>query len=280
MPKTNNPLAAYFRQPAIYLRLPSRGQGWPPGSLDMPANGELPVFPMTAMDEITYRTPDALFNGQAVVTVIQSCMPNIRDAWAIPSIDLDSILVSIRIASYGHSMDIETECPSCETETTFGLDLRSITDNLSAADYTQPLSVGDLKIFARPLNYKEITENSQVQFEQQKTLQLLGDVEAPEETKVEKLNEMLKKIMEVTVDSIAHSISEIRSADAIIQESEYISEFLKNCDSNTFNIIRDFVIGLKEKSEIKPIKIKCPQCQYDYQQAFTLDMARFFASAS
>ena len=68
---SNNPLQQYFRQPAIYLRLPSNGEFYPPGSIDMPVNKEIPIFPMTAIDEITYRTPDALFNGTAVVNVIQ-----------------------------------------------------------------------------------------------------------------------------------------------------------------------------------------------------------------
>ena len=75
---SNNPLKQFFRQPAIYVRLPSQGKFYPPGVLEMPATGELPVYPMTAIDEITYRTPDALFNGQATVNVLQSCVPDIK----------------------------------------------------------------------------------------------------------------------------------------------------------------------------------------------------------
>jgi hypothetical protein len=63
MTQISNPLRQYFRQPAIYLRLPTEGKHWPSEALDMPANKELPVLPMTAIDEITYRTPDGLFNG-------------------------------------------------------------------------------------------------------------------------------------------------------------------------------------------------------------------------
>jgi hypothetical protein len=70
MPQTANPLKQFFRQPSIYLRLPSLGQFWDQKAIAMPPNKELPVYPMTAIDEITYRTPDALFNGQAVVNVI------------------------------------------------------------------------------------------------------------------------------------------------------------------------------------------------------------------
>ena len=276
----SNPLQKFFRQPAIYIRLPSRGQGWPAGSINMPANGEIPVYPMTAMDEITYRTPDALFNGEAVVSVVQSCVPNILDAWAIPATDLDSILVAIRIASYGHEMDIGTKCPSCAEESDFGLDLRTVIDNLRSADYSQSLQQGDLIFHFRPLNYKEMTANSQHQFEQQKTLQLLNQTEIAEETKVEQLNAMMRQLVEVTIRAIAESITEIRAQGTIVSDVNHIEEFLKNCDRQVFNAVRDYVLKLREQSELKPLKITCPDCQHQYEQTFTLDMSRFFGSDS
>ena len=98
MTQSANPLRQYFRQPAIYLRLPTSGDHWPEGSINIPPNGELPVLPMTAIDEITYRTPDALFNGQAVVDVIQSCVPSIKNAWAAPAPDINALLTAVRIA--------------------------------------------------------------------------------------------------------------------------------------------------------------------------------------
>ena len=88
-PMDNNPLKQYFRQPAIFIQLPSQGKFYKDGALVPTANGEYPVLPMTTLDEITYRTPDALFNGTAVANVIESCVPNIRDAWAMPGMDVD-----------------------------------------------------------------------------------------------------------------------------------------------------------------------------------------------
>lgn len=280
MPQTTNPLSRFFRQPAIYLRLPSQGKNWPPGSLEMPETGELPVYPMTAIDEITYRTPDALFNGEAVVSVIQSCVPAIVDAWKMPNIDMDSILVAIRIASYGHNVDVGTQCPACNTESEFGLDLRTVIDKLGTTDYSQPLVIGDLSFYFRPLTYREFTINNQVQFEQQKTMQILNDAEVSESDKVSQLNSMMKRILEVTVTAIAQSISEIRTAESITVEQTHILEFLTNCDRTVFNQIRDHVIKAREASEMQPLKITCPDCQNKYEQAFTLDMSRFFESAS
>jgi hypothetical protein len=277
----SNPLQKFFRQPAIYVRLPNLGQNWKPGSIQYPSSGELPVLPMTAIDEISYRTPDALFNGEAVTGVIQSCIPAVQDAWATPGTDLDVLLVAIRIASYGHNMDIGTACPSCSEENEFALDLRSIIDNLKAGDFDKPLTQGDLTFYFRPLNYREMTNNSLQQFEQQKTMQMLNqDTAITESDKITRMNQMMKSLVEVTVKAISQSITEIRTPGAIVTEQKYIEEFVTNCDRTIFNNIRDYVIKLRESSELKPLDITCPSCSHQYQQMFTMDMANFFVAAS
>ncbi len=277
----SNPLARFFRQPAIYIRLPSDGRGWPVGSIEYPQNGEVPVLPMTAIDEITYRTPDALFNGEAVVSVIRSCVPCISDPWAVPSTDIDAILVAIRIASYGHNLDVASQCPACRTDHDYGLDLRTVIDRLEAADYGQELEIDQLCFHFRPLTYREINANSQLQFEQQKTLQLINDSEGmDEQSKIDRINSMMKKLIEVTVRAMSQSITAIHTPDGVVTDHAHIEEFLNNCDRSTFEQVRDRVISLRETSELKPLNIKCPSCQHAYQQAFTLDMTRFFAPAS
>ena len=103
MTQTDNPLRKYFRQPAIHLRLPSGGKFYPPGAIDLPPNGEVPILPMTAVDEITSRTPDALFNGSAVIDIMRSCVPNIHDPWIIPAVDFNALLAAVRLASYANT---------------------------------------------------------------------------------------------------------------------------------------------------------------------------------
>ena len=125
-PKTNNinPLASLMRQPKIYVKLPSNGKYWPEGSLNITQNSEYPIYSMTAKDELILKTPDALMNGQAVVDVIQSCMPNVINAWEMPNIDTDAILIAIRLATYGDSMD--TTFKVGEEEMTYSIDLRMV----------------------------------------------------------------------------------------------------------------------------------------------------------
>ena len=276
----SNPLSQYFRQPSIYIELPSQGQNYPTGTLDMPVNGELPVYPMTAIDEITYRTPDALFNGQATINVIQSCVPNIKDAWAIPSIDLDTILIAIRIASYGHDMEFATTCPKCQNTSERTVDLRTMLDSLRSPDYTASIKYNDLEIFFRPLSYKNLNDNSQLQFEQQKLLQVIPDSTISEADKMTALTRAFQQLTEITVRSLSISITMIKTPQALVNEQPFIEEFLKNCDRDLFNRIRDHVLKLREISELQPLTIACDACSNEYQQALTLDMTSFFAPAS
>jgi hypothetical protein len=280
MTQSANPLKQYFRQPAIYLQLPSLGEFWPEGSIDLPPNKQLPVLPMTAIDEITYRTPDALFNGQAVVNVIQSCVPNIKDAWAVPNSDINAILTAIRIASYGHEMEITTRCPSCTNVDDYSLDLRSVLEQIKMPDFKTQIKHGDLEIAFRPISYSAQNETNALQFDEQRILQMLPGSDMDEKEKMLKLNEALKKITAITVQALKHSISSIRTPQAIVSESEHIEEFLNNCDRALFTKIRDHVLNIRTESELKPLKIKCAECSSEYQQPLTLDMTSFFAAAS
>ena len=275
-----SPLKKYFRQPAIYIKLPSNGNFYEPGSLAMPVNRELPVYPMTAMDEITYRTADALFNGSAVVNVIQSCVPNIKDAWKVPGIDLDTILIGIRIASYGHEMEFDSMCPYCNEENNFGLDLRVVLDGIQHPDYSKSIRQGDVEIFFKPLTYEETNKNAMQQFNDQKLMQALGDADLPDEEKARRVNEAFLKITALTLSAISNSIGLIKAGDDMVTEPEFIEEFVNNCDREFFEVIKDKIIELKETTELKPVHVKCTHCEKEYDSPFTLNVANFFATAS
>lgn len=277
---SNNPLRQYFRQPAIYIRLPSQGKFYPQGGINLPPTGELPIYPMTAMDEITYRTPDALFNGQATVNVLSSCVPDIRDHWSTPSVDIDTLLIAIRIASFGHEMEFGTKCPKCGHECEHTVDLRGILDRMRTPDYTKSLKAGDMEIFFKPMTYRHLNENNAIQYENQKLLQVLPDGEIPDSAKMDALNQALQRITEITVKALAQSIAVIKTPQAMVSEQEYIEELLKNCDRELFGRIRDHIIELKAQSEIPPMNMICPECKHQYEQAVTLDMSSFFGSDS
>ena len=276
----NNPLRQYFRQPAIYIELPSQGKFYPQGALNMPQTNKLPVYPMTAIDEITYRTPDALFNGQATVNVIQSCVPDIKNAWGIPSMDVDTVLVSIRIASYGHEMGFSTQCPACQHVSDQAIDLRNVLDSMKPVDYAKPITSGDMEIYFRPMSYQNMSDNNKLQYENQKLLQNIPDGAGTDVDKMSALSKALQEVTAMTVKALAQSIAMVKTPTAMVSEPEFIEELLKNCDRKLFNEIRDYIVTNKAQSEMQPIKLTCPECKHEYEQTVTLDMSSFFEPAS
>ena len=273
----NNPLRQFFRRPAVYLKLPSGGNFYPPGTIDMPENGELPVFPMTAIDDITAKTPDALFNGQAVTDIIKSCVPNILNPWAVSSVDLDSILLAIRSASSNDGLDVNSTCPSCFEGAEYKINLGGILSGIKAPDYDTPFQVGELAVKFRPLTYKEMNEVALSQFEMQRQFSNLDSIQDMEERML-KSKQALQMVTEVTMRTIAKTIDCIVAPNGMeVKEISYILDFLQNCDKNTFEAIKEHNTKLRETSEMKPLKIKCIHCQHDYEQPFTINISDFFA---
>jgi hypothetical protein len=280
---SDNPLKQYFRSAAIHLALPSNGQFYPGGSITMPETGEVPVYPMTAIDEITYKTPDALFNGSAVVDVIKSCVPAIHDPWQMPTVDMNTILAAIRIATIGQTIPIESQCPKCNEVTDYEFDLRVLIDKKpDVSAYNKSMDIGDLKIFFRPLSYKEVNENNQTQFEEQKLAQVLNSSAATDEDKITVLSEAFTRIAAFTVNTIARSINSIQTPSAVVNDPTFIIEFLRNAEADTFNAIKARIIKLKSIENIEPLHITCPveECGHKYDQAIMLDMTSFFARNS
>lgn len=280
MTQTHNPLRQFFRQPSIYLKLPSNGKYWPAGSLEMPANGELPVYPMTAIDEITYRTPDALFNGQAVINVVQSCVPAVKNAWHIPNLDLNALLIAIRIASYGHNMEVASTCPSCQHQTEYEVDMRMLLDQMRSPDFEKHFDYGDLEIFFKPVDYLQQNQTSMLQFEQQKILAMLPESDLSDDEKMTRLNSALRQITELTISVVSKSISVIKAPGVAVTDTEQIEEFLRNCDRKIYNQVRDHVVQLNQDTQLQSLKVECPECSHAYEQPMNLDLSSFFDSAS
>lgn len=270
-----NPLKQYFRRPAIYMKLPSEGKFYSEGSIDLPDNKELPIYPMTAIDEITSKTPDMLFNGSAIVEIIRSCVPNIKNPWEIPQIDLDPILVAIRAATNGNSLDINSTCPSCEEEGKYGINLTGLLTSLKSGNYDEEITINELKFKFKPLSYKQINQVNSSQFEIQAVMNGLENID-DDVIRQAKTTESMTKLTELSMSFVAESIEHVTSPSAFVVEKEYILDFLKNCDKQTFDALRKSTIDLRESSEIKPLRIKCVNCANEYDQTLVLNATDFF----
>jgi len=276
-----NPLSKYFRQPAIYMKLPSNGQYWAEGAVELPVTGEIPVYPMTAKDEVTIRTPDALMNGTSVVTIIESCCPSIKDAWKMPSVDVDAVLIGIRIASYGAAMNIDTKCPHCSEENAHDINLTGVLDGLGCPDYTQKIEAHDLKIKVRPQEFFEVNKRNVIAFEEQRLVDALGNSALSAEDRTTQIVTSMDKLVELGISTVTQSTESIELADGtLVTDTGHISEFYSNTDGNVVRQVQSHLAKMANEYAIKPQKVSCSECQKTYDVPLEFDYANFFAAGS
>ena len=277
-----NPLRKYFRQPKVYTTLPSRGKFYPEGVLNMPETNELPVFAMTAKDELIIKTPDALLNGQATVDVIKSCIPNIINPWHMPSVDLDACLVAIRIATYGEKLDITTKVPVLGEEREFSVDLRQVLNKLVTPEYSSELKLGDINVELRPLTYKEFTDSNLKTFEEQRIFNLVNDDEIPDQEKLARFNVSFQKLTDLTVTSLAKSIVKITIGDTEVTNNAHIDEFVKNADKDFYNQVLAHIETQRDLFVLEPLKVTSSDddiaagAPKEYEVPITFDQSNFF----
>jgi hypothetical protein len=278
-----NPLKKYFRQPKIYLKLPSKGKFYPPGVLDYPESGEIPIFAMTAKDELIIKTPDALINGESTVEVIKSCVPNIRDPWKMPNIDTDAILIAIRLATFGDMMDISTVIPNLNEERSFQVDLRVLLDQIISFDFEPFVQINDeITIELRPITYKEFTENSLRTLEEQRIFKIVNDDSIDDKQKLSAFSASFRKLTDITLDIVVNSVACIDTADGRVTDKKFIREFFSNADRDIFDKIYKHLEIMRDNTRIKPLKVRSTQedinagAPEEYEIPITFDQSNFF----
>lgn len=274
-----NPLAQWYRQPKLYVRLPSKGKFYPNGTLDLSSNEEYAVYSMTAKDELLFKTPDALLSGQSTVELIKSCVPAILDPWKMPSIDLDLCLVAIRLATYGEKMEVSTNCPHCQAENDYDVNLQHWLGIYDGYDFVDSVSLEPLHVHIRPYNYQELTKTSIKTLEEQRVFNIINDDNMSDEEKLDRFGKSFVKLTELTVDLIAGCITRIETPDGIVDDPKMIKDFIDNAPKEIFEKIANHVKGLKEKLEYKPV-VKCNECTKEFDLPITMDQANFFAVRS
>jgi hypothetical protein len=283
MTENPNPLNKYFRQASIYVKLPS-GTDYPTDVVTKSETGEIGIMPMTAKDEIRFKTPDALMNGQGVVDVIESCVPDIKDAWQIKSYDLDTILVAIRIATYGETMEINFNVPGANESVAHTVNLPAILDQIQKTTVDTAFTLKDgLKITVQPLTYRDMTSTSLQTFQQQKMYSAIQDSELPDEDKATRFNDAFKKLTDLNASILLKNMASITMTDGtVITDAAHIKEFVDNANATVIKEIETKLMDLRTQGAVKPLKLKASEEQIkkgapaSYEVPVTFDTSNFF----
>tara|TARA_B100000575_G_scaffold279512_1_gene267974 strand:+ start:387 stop:1244 length:858 start_codon:yes stop_codon:yes gene_type:complete len=284
MTENTNPLQKYYRQPAIYVRLPSGGKYYPKEVFTPTETGEVPILPMTAKDEMTFKTPDSMINGQATVDVIKSCVPNLLDPWRMVNYDTDVILLAIRIATYGETMEVNYTVPITNEQQSQAVNLPAVLEDLgkiSIEDFTTTSKGFKVKI--QPLDYKTLTKVQIARFEQQKIFGTIDASTLTEEQKQTAFAQSFETINTVNFSLLLDSIQEITTPDGtVVTDKKQILDFVNNADTKTIKEIEEKLTQLRLQAQVKPLRIKATDEQIKkgvpatFELPITFDNSNFF----
>ena len=272
-----NPLQEFYRQPKVYVPLPSKGIYNKLGSISGdPTN--LAIYSMTGMDEILMKTPDSLLSGESTVKLFESCCPGIKDGWEVTSLDTDLLLTAIRIATFGNVLEIIQTCAKCGEQHDYDIDLNNVITHFTSCKYNNTVTAGGLIIKLQPLTYKQSTEFSLRNFALQQRL-ASANSESDEHKKL--ITELFLELGKMQNDIYAVSIESIDTGTVVVSEQNFIHEWIENCDREILDIIREQFNKNKDAWRIPDVTVACgnPNCDHKTTLTVDLDQSTFFDRA-
>lgn len=279
MQNQNNPLKNYFRKPGIWIKLPSQGQFYTVKPKDLNDMGEIPVFPMTAKDELLLKNADALLNGSAITELIHSCAPCIENPEQMPSIDLDAVLLGIRRCTYGESMDVSTthDCKE-DAKNDVSLNLNAVISTIKVVERIEPITLSsDIRVYIKPVTVKQLLNLNWVQYEQVRNIQLAEQRDLDEKTRIEMLQKSYLELTEQNIKIVSECIETVLLPDGIsVSDADNIKEWATDLSKADFKLIETAIMSVGNKGIEKTFKVRCQHCDQDYDSQLDLNPTTFF----
>ena len=288
----SNPLSAYFRAPKMYLKLPSNANYYGDDVIDRPDSGEFAIYPMTTKDEMSLKNPDALLNGEAVASLIRSCVPEIKKPKELLSADVDAILIAIRGASAGDDVEVNAECPVCKESSTVTVSIDSSLATMESIEdaYTENLSNG-LKITVLPFTYGNTIKAGIASFQSTRSMQAISELE-DDMDRLKAFNNSFVQLADLNFEMMLDSIKSVSymNSDGVeeqVTERNQLREFLENTDNTTGKEIEKLVKDINSKGVKQDVQIECQaenckdkeNCPTSYSAPINFDPVNFFTGS-
>lgn len=294
---TENPLLARFNKiPPETFRIPSGGVLYNNGELDEEVvNGELIIYPMTTVDEITMRSPDMLFQGTAIEKVFNRCIPQIKKPFDMLSNDVDYLIVCLRMVTYGDKIEIFWECPHCAKS-------KNTEDNSSNTEYTvnqvrsddvverakamaegavnvRPTYVIDLNNFLRNSISLSLTEKFTLTLDSGEVVKLrpstFGDMIKLHQRDISKIT-----TPEEMVDFILDGVLSVVAGVDGCTNAEFIAEWAKKINPLDLRKIQDSISTANDWGMTQEYTFTCKKCNHESVQQIPLNPIDFFTAPS
>jgi hypothetical protein len=283
MANNSNPLSGYFRAPKLYTKIPSGGRFYTPDILDMPSSNELPIFPMTAKDELIMKNPDALLNGEAVASLIISCVPSVRKPKALISNDVDALLVAIQGATYGDDINVKGTCPKCQKECSGVASVEGALETMTVLEETYKFETHNgLTIELKPFSYESTIKAGIANFKSTRSLQSLSEIK-DEMEQLKAFNESFLRIAALNFDLIVDSVASVSGIGEAgekfsVTDPKLIREFLENCETVIGKTIEEKITNMNKIGVNKNVQLECEE-HGPFAQEVGFDPVNFFTAS-
>jgi len=278
----DNPLKRYFRQPSLYLKLPTLGRWYTDNEVTVNEEGEIAVYGLSAIDDIMLNTPDAMLNGKALESVIRNCAPDVKNVKKLLVPDIEALFLGIKVSTTGGKYDIDRRCPSCGQENTFEVNCDHVLSMMSYVEDSDTMVTIDdeLEIRVRPYSLEMRQMFIQKQFEEDRTLKAIDEQNKniDEITKASILAESIEKISRITFDLVSRSIVSvtlIKQGITVVDPAE-ISEWLVNISKRQADSVIEAVNRLNEIGPQRTVPARCEACNHEWQDSLNFDPTSFF----
>ena len=278
----HNPLTKYFRQPGIYLTLPSRGY-YNKNDIDTSMDGEVGILPMTAQDEILVNNPDSLLNGSALEHIVSSCCPGIRKPRDLPIIDVDVIILATKMITYGDKLELFSQCPECKKGVEIKLSIRELLDKIRLLPTECPVRINDdLIVYIRPYSLNTANKLNMAEFEENKLLQNIILNTDDESKKINAFTASFRKITKLHLETFAECVMKIHTPEGSVKETDLIQEFIINSDRNVIDKMQKTLTELNSYGLPSEHTITCDDetCNFKWNTNISYNPSSFFVKDS
>lgn len=254
-----NPLLEKVRIPGETFRLPSGGTLYKDGELASSVkNGEVHVYPLTALDEIVLKTPDKLLNGDAIQEVFSRCIPSILKPMRLFTKDVDYLMVCLRKVTFGADIELEyTHSCKDAKKHSYMFSINNYLQRAKTLEHIDPTSynftVGDgQKVVIKPLRFADYIRASQIDESKLST---------PEQIR----------------DSITASLIDVIESVDGTTERHFIAEWLNVIPSPWIHEISQYLDKASDWGVVFEAQMVCKDCEEEFTAATPINPLSFFS---
>jgi len=275
-----NPFLSYGRQIKTWIALPSGTSYYNNKIIDFTETGEVGIRAMTGEDEMILKNPDALLNGEALRSVLLSCVDGLKKPDELLNNDVDALMIAIRHVTYGDSNEYTPICPNCQVKNTFAINIGGFLDDIQhlEPEYTVDLSNG-LVVFLKPYTFKDRILTLRMVFEQEKLKKSLDMDDSDKSLKV--MSSAMKTMSDLNLKMMTNAIMRVTDVPKGIDVAQTDStradflELLRGLEKSDFAIISEKLTEINKIGITSSVPATCKECNHQWEADIDLNPVNF-----